>query len=100
MNLNPLEAELDPFFEHLEGILRPIARTESHEAMDTSRMLAHCVGDVLISLSVIRRLPYADSESHDPIDARGVHGLQHVLCHEFHDRWNLMDREFFPSAHV
>src|SRR5215831_11172722 len=100
MNLDPFESELDPFVQHLKRILWPVAGTQPHETVNASCMLFHGVGNVLIGFSIIRRLADTDGKRDDPVHSGIIHRRQHVLRHEFHDRGNLMNGEFFSRAHV
>ena len=70
------------------------------KAVNASRMLFHRIGDVLVGLSIIRRLSDTDRKSDDSIHPGIVHRLQHVLSHELHNRRDLMDGEFFSRAHM
>src|SRR5262249_10711395 len=100
MNLDPLESEPDPFVQHLKRILWAVARTQPHETVNASRMLFHGVRNVLIGFSIIRRLADTDGKRDDSVHSGIIHRRQHVLRHEFHDRGNLMNGEFFSRAHV
>src|SRR3989338_2913328 len=100
MNLYPFESELDPFLQNLERILWAVSGTQPHEAVNASRVLFHSAGNVLVGLSIIRRLPYPDGKSDNPIYPGAIHRAQHVLRHEFHDRGNLVDGKLLSRPHV
>src|SRR3989338_954528 len=100
MNLYPFEPELDPFLQNLERILWTVSGTQPHEAVNASRVLFHSAGNVLVGLPVIRRLPYPDGKSDNPIYPGAIHRAQHVLRHEFHDRGNLVDGKLLSRPHV
>src|SRR3989338_3526985 len=100
MNLYPFEPELDPFLQNLERILWTVSGTQPHEAVNASRVLFHSAGNVLVGLPVIRRLPYPDGKSNNPIYPGAIHRTQHVLRHEFHDRRNLVDGKLLSRPHV
>ena len=100
MNFDSLQAKLDTFLQHLKRILRTVSGTQSHKTVNASRVLFHCLGDVPVGLSIIRRLSDTDRKSDDPVHPGIVHRLQHVLGHELHNRRDLMNGEFFSRAHM
>jgi hypothetical protein len=68
--------------------------------MNASGVLFHGVRNVLIGFPIIRRLSDTDGKGHNPIHSSVVHGLQHVLRHEFHDGGNLVNGKLLSCAHV